>query len=59
MLLQLDITVELSTRDNNLLTGVAQLVLDAQLNDSVVGKVDLLSSEVHPGTWDAPKVLVM
>lgn len=59
MLLQSDITVELSTRDNNLLTGVAQLVLDAQLNDDVVGKVDLLSSEVNPEAWDACKVLVM
>jgi hypothetical protein len=59
MLLQSDITVELSTRDNNLLTGVTQLVLDAQLNDDVVGKVDLLSSEMNPGAWDACKVLVM
>ncbi|PVF90846.1 hypothetical protein CPB86DRAFT_821022 [Serendipita vermifera] len=55
--LSLDITAELSTRDDCVLTGIAHLILEFSLNGNTVSDINLLSRESMPGIWDADTAL--
>jgi hypothetical protein len=59
MLLRPDITIELSNQDDCFLTDIAHLVLELKSSERVVDKVDLLSRESSPGTWDANQDLIL
>jgi hypothetical protein len=54
-----DIAIELSTQDDCFLTDIAHLILELKSSERVVDKVDLLSRESSPGTWDASQDLVL
>ncbi|PVF93856.1 hypothetical protein CPB86DRAFT_789662 [Serendipita vermifera] len=54
-----DTTVELTTRDDDLLTDAAHLVLEIALNGELVDKTNLWSQDSARGVWNADKVLVL
>ncbi|PVF95881.1 hypothetical protein CPB86DRAFT_816821 [Serendipita vermifera] len=46
------ITVELSDEDDRSLTDIIHLILELSSNGNVISRVDLLSLESDPGTWE-------
>jgi hypothetical protein len=54
----LDVTLELSPREDCPLTRVTRLILEIGLNDHAVYKINLLSRQFNPGVWHADQILV-
>jgi hypothetical protein len=56
---QPDTTIELAGQDDRVLTDVARLILEINLNGQVVEKSDLISRESSPGVWDADQTIFL
>lgn len=54
-----DTTVELSTREDCFLMDIAHLTLEVTAKEIVFEKVDLVSRESSPGTWDSDQVIFL
>jgi hypothetical protein len=58
-LLSSDLTVELSTRDDDFIRETPRLRLEIASNDEIMDKCDLLSHESKPGVWEADTVVLL
>jgi hypothetical protein len=54
----LDVTLELSPREDCSLTRVSHLTLEISLNNNAVYKINLLSRQFNPGVWHADQILI-
>jgi hypothetical protein len=58
-ILELDTSVQLSTRDDCFLIEIAHLILQISFKGEVAAKANLFSQESSPGVWDADQILTL